>query len=151
VGRYFKKPGFFPNPGNIPFNAVENPHLQKFLELLRPGYKLPSRKALSNELLDEIIKESQSNMEEKISALDETEALTLMQDGWSSLHNDPLIASCIFGGSESHFLNSRECGLDKKTGEFCAALATEDVLEVHTRFGKEVFFENDSNDFIMII
>ena len=39
---------------NSPFHIVENAHFIQFLDILRPGYKPPTREKISNDLLQEI-------------------------------------------------------------------------------------------------
>lgn len=79
---------------NVSFNAIENENLKKFCSLMRPGYEPPKRKKLSGELLDKIYDETTTEVKDAISGMAHG-CLTLMQDGWSSVRNDPILAHCI--------------------------------------------------------
>ena len=54
---------------NTPFHFVEAKHFKRMCEMLRPGYKPPSERSISGELLEDIFKEeqekSQSDLEGK--------------------------------------------------------------------------------------
>ena len=63
---------------NIPFNVVEHPTLQNMVSALRPGYSPPTRKALSNSLLDEVSTEIEETSKEKLKGKN----VTLIEDGW---------------------------------------------------------------------
>ena len=74
---------------NLPFSVVENKHFVKLCSDLRPGYKPPSRKKLGNELLNSVHDEVCKDMKRNI--LEEGKTITLMQDGWSNIHNTLLL------------------------------------------------------------
>jgi hypothetical protein len=46
-----------------------------------------------------------------------------MQDGWSNIHNDPVIASSVHINSTRYILDTRDCGSDKKNSDFCTEIA----------------------------
>jgi hypothetical protein len=66
------------------------------IDLLRPGYKLPSSYDISNRLLDDVYSKTLKDYhDDLIDPNDEDIAVTLCQDGWSSCRNDPIIANSI--------------------------------------------------------
>ncbi len=64
------------------------------------------------------------------------EKLTLMQDGWSNIHNCPVIVNCVSTGKKS-FLSAIDTGASKKTAQYCLKLAT-DAKEVENKFSCKV-------------
>ena len=79
---------------NLPFSLVEHYVFRQTIAMLRPGYAPPTRKKLAGQLLeyiyDEITEASASVLEEK--------NVTLILDGWSDIHNSPIIAHSVHTG-----------------------------------------------------
>ena len=88
------------------------------MDVLRPGYKLPSRKTLANKHLDEVTKEIEDDMK----ANQKGKSVTLVEDGWSNIHNDPVIASCLNVDGRAYFLDAHDTGTMPKTAENCKNL-----------------------------
>lgn len=116
---------------NISFAIVENKHFVDLISALRPGYKPPSRKNLANDLLEKVTAEIEESAVEKIAG----KTVTLMQDGWSNVHNDPVIANSIFCNGKSVFLSAIDCGKNKKTSEYCTNLAREAKIAAEAKYG----------------
>ncbi|GBM92236.1 hypothetical protein AVEN_246641-1 [Araneus ventricosus] len=95
---------------NIPFNVAEQAEFLALIQKLRPGYKPQSLKALSENLLNEVTTLLQNDMALAL----ENKECTLMEGGWSNIHNKPVIASCLHTDGKSYFLNAEECGRNKK-------------------------------------
>jgi hypothetical protein len=87
---------------NISFKTVENRHFKNMIEYIRPGIKLPTRHSLSTSLLDNVCLESDNELNNATKDLSITEAITYMQDGWSNIHREPILASCLFNGTKSY-------------------------------------------------
>jgi len=69
---------------NIPFRVSEHKY---FIQVLWPGYDPPNRKQFGD-LLNKIQDEAQTELKGK--------TVTLMQDGWSDIHNTPVIANVVY-------------------------------------------------------
>ncbi|KAI6658145.1 hypothetical protein LOD99_11125 [Oopsacas minuta] len=76
---------------NLPFNLAENDVFKKSISMLRPGYTLPARKSLAGGLLDKIFNEVTTMTASALEGKD----VTLVQDGWSDIHNSHVIAHCV--------------------------------------------------------
>ena len=100
---------------NIPFNVANHAEFCKMIEVLRPGYNPPRRRQLANELLDSVHESIQSQMKEELKGKE----VTLMQDGWSDIHNSPVIASSLQCDGKAYFLNA-ETG--SKNAPWCRKL-----------------------------
>ena len=89
--------------------------------MLRPGYTPPTRKNPAGGLLDKIFNEITIMTASALEGKD----VTLVQDGWSDIHNSPVIAHCVHTGERSYFLNSVDTGSNNKTATYCISLAIE--------------------------
>lgn len=119
---------------SIAFRAADSQQYKDMVKSLRPGYTPPSRKDLAGQLLDNAHDSIEGYMKEMLA--DAT--ITLMQDGWSSVKNDPIIGTALHNGNKSFLLSTHDCGADKKTADYCFQLATENIDHVKEVYGKEV-------------
>ena len=87
--------------------------------MLRPGYKAPSHIDIGGELLEEV----HDKITEKMNTELEGKDLTMMQDGWSDVHNTPAIATTIHCKEKSFVLSAIETGANKKTASYCTTVA----------------------------
>lgn len=65
--------------------------------------------------------------------------LVLMQDGWSNLHNDPILASSLSTGKETYLLKAKDCATDKKTAEYSSEEAIKDMKDIKYKLDIDVF------------
>lgn len=119
---------------NIPFNVAEQEEFLTLIEKLRPGYKPPSRKALSENLLNEVT----SKLENQMMLALENKECTLMEDGWSNIHNEPVIATCLHTSGKSYFLKAEECGSSKKTAEYCKTVTDKSIQLAEDKYKAKV-------------
>lgn len=104
---------------NVPFSVTENHEFKEMIKALRPGYEPPNRKLLGSTLLSKVNDEATKSLKVDL----KTKSVTLLQDGWSSVTNDPIIAHSIHDGKQPHLLFVTDAGSHKKTAEYCAELA----------------------------
>jgi hypothetical protein len=116
---------------NIPFNVAEQTEFKTLITMLRPGYTPPNRKTLSDSLLDKVFDSINDQVSEQLDGKD----VTLVQDGWSDIHNQPVIASCVHTGEKSYFVTAEDTGSHKKTATYCAMLAEQAISDAATKFG----------------
>ena len=119
---------------NIPFAVAEHPEFKKLVSTLRPGYTPPSRKQISGPLLDDVFNGINDSMADQLKG----KKVTLLQDGWSDIHNNPVIAHSLHTGNSVHFVSAVETGSNKKTAAFCTSLAQKAMLEASEKFCCEV-------------
>jgi hypothetical protein len=60
---------------------------------LRPGYAGPTEDELSGKLLDQAVEEVDAAVSKAIKGNESP--ICIMQDGWSSVNNDPIIGTSI--------------------------------------------------------
>jgi len=89
---------------------------------LRPGYNPPNRKTLRSTLLDKV----HGSLSTVVAKSLQGKEVTLIQDGWSDIHNSPVIAHTA---SQAFFLSRVKTGANKKTAEYCGNLATNAMKE----------------------
>ena len=61
-----------------------------------------------------------------------------MQDGWSDIHNTPVIACNVRTGNKSFFISAIDTGTNKKTADYCATLAKDTMTIAAESFGCNV-------------
>jgi hypothetical protein len=77
----------------FPLSWVNNPEVIELFRFLNPQIKLPDRKTLSNEILDDAVKEFDINMLEKL-VLDRI-GITLSFDGWTNVREQELMGTVL--------------------------------------------------------
>ena len=103
--------------------------------LLRPGYTPPpNRKDIAGSLLDNVYGGLKEDMLEAVSG----KTATLVEDGWSNIHNEPVIASCLQVGKEVYFLDSHDTGAMTKSAENCKALSLKFIQKAKNDFNCDV-------------
>ncbi|RXG69277.1 hypothetical protein Avbf_03528 [Armadillidium vulgare] len=70
--------------------------------------------------------------------LDDNCAVTLMQDGWSTVGNDPIIAHRIHNRSKSYLVSAVDSGSHAKTAEYCAQAAKDAIKKAKETYNKDV-------------
>ena len=62
----------------------------------------------------------------------------ISQDGWSNIHREPIIATCIHVPGKSFLHDAVDVGDVTKDAEYCAELAKESILSAEARYGCRV-------------
>ncbi len=119
---------------NLPFNIASHPEWKKTLEILRPGYQGPSRKGLGGPLLDKVHEKLVTHVIDEVKG----KYVVMMQDGWSDIHNTPVIATSLHTGEKSYFMTAIETGTNKKTANYCTSIAQESIQEAKNTYGCNV-------------
>ena len=121
--------------GNIAFNAADNPQMRKFIEMTRGGtYVAPGRKELAGHLLDTVSEECEQKLHQHLAGKD----VVLVQDGWSNVHNQPVIGSCLHTGEASFFVGTIDTGANKKTAQYIVQIADEEINRCEKEYGCNV-------------
>ena len=99
-----------------PFSLVEDAEFRRFVQMLCPGYQIPSRKTLTNSLIPIL---HQTTIMKVKATLDVATAVCLTADGWTSVNNDSFLAIT------AHFL-------DEETNMCSKLLGCVEFNEKHT-------------------
>ena len=86
---------------------------RNLIHILRLSYKLPSCKELAGSLLDSVHIDIEESIKENLKGREGT----LITDGWSNIHNEPITASCIQVNGKS-YCGCRGYACQQKTVEF---------------------------------
>lgn len=119
---------------NLPFSVVEHPQFKAMVQSLRPGYKPPSRKSLSHAWLDKTHTRLQSTMKEKLNG----KTVTMQQDGWSTIQNDPVIATSVTCDGNGFFIDATSTGSTSKTAENCKEMLVKSKEFAEATYGCRV-------------
>ena len=85
---------------NIPFSVIENGHLKKLVQLMWGNSHTPSiRHVISIRLLVEVYEECEDQLISELKG----QNVTIIQDGWSNVHNHIVIATCLHNGDKAFF------------------------------------------------
>ena len=98
----------------IPFNAAENDAFKAMISVLRPGYEPPTSRALSGKLLDNLHDQLHENMGQQL----KDKPVCLQQDGWSDVHQHPVVATCINVEGKALLHDAEESGTATKNAEY---------------------------------
>lgn len=121
---------------NTPFKNADHPCFLKMIALLRPGYQPPNRLQVGGILLIDSANKLDAHI---IKAIETTNApITVVQDGWSNVKNDPILATSIQIGRKSFLISTIDCGDNQKTSEYCANVALEQIKNIEDKYGKKV-------------
>ena len=75
---------------NCPFLLVEHNEFIKLMSMFRPGYKPPKSYDISGRLLDEVHTSMLADCKDQLGV----ETVSMALDGWSSVHNEPVLCVC---------------------------------------------------------
>ena len=68
-----------------------------------------------------------------------------MQDGWSDIHNAPVIATSLNSEGSAHFLSAIDTGTNKKIAVYCTSVAQDAMTLAEEDYGCKVTgIETDS-------
>lgn len=117
---------------NTAFRAVEHQEFKTLIKMLRPGYTPPSRYVISNQLLDEVHASIQSAIKENL--LNKNVCLTL--DGWSNVHNDPIIGICVtdIETNQVHLLESIDSSGHGHTAEYLLQVLKNSIRKCYEEY-----------------
>jgi hypothetical protein len=105
----------------LPLSIVEHPGFHAFMAEARPGFKIPSRKALAGPMLDESYSSMRRQVKERIDST-ETPMLTLVTDSWTNNRQESLTNFVLVTPAGEAFFHSAEpSGQESHTAEYLAA------------------------------
>lgn len=115
---------------NTSFRAVEHPEFKKLINLMRPGYNPPNRKAISGHILDTVYDEEMLKLKKL-----KGKTVSMAFDGWSNVHNEPIIcASIVTEHNESYMVKTIDTSGNKHDLDYLTKIAKDVILEVNDTF-----------------
>jgi transcription termination factor NusB len=112
---------------NSSFRCIEHPQVKKVIQMLRP----PSRFCLSSTLLSEIYEQEKTVCFGELS----NTSVCMSLDGWSNIHNEPVICATITTENGSTFLfETIDTSGNAHTSEYLTDLATTLINKCKTAY-----------------
>jgi autotransporter adhesin len=101
------------------------------IELLRPGYTPPTRFDISGKLLDVVHEKSMKTAQEILT--DKTVCMSL--DGWSNVHNEPVICATITTSDAETFLaDTVDTSGQSHTADYLVSVAVNSIQKCEQQF-----------------
>ncbi|XP_029655938.1 uncharacterized protein LOC115229781 [Octopus sinensis] len=120
---------------NTPFAAVEHPEFVKFVQMLLPGYRLPSRHQIGGTLLDHVYDQIHEDCRQRL----QDKTVSMMLDGWSNIHNEPVICvSVVTSDGENYLIDTVDTSGYSHTAEYLQSVALASAQLAEQRFGCKI-------------
>jgi hypothetical protein len=117
---------------NSPFRLVENRHFINLVKDLRPGYQPPSRKDIGGKYLDVIYTEEREKARKNL----EGELVCLALDGWSNIHNEPIVCATVTTClGDIYLVDTTDTSGHPHTAEYLYDIAKQTIENTHNDFG----------------
>lgn len=85
---------------NSAFHHVQHPQFKKMISALRPGYTAPNEVEIGGSLLDNIYSQEKEKCSEYLSG----QIVNLSIDGWSNVHNEPILCAVVTNKKGENYL-----------------------------------------------
>lgn len=124
---------------NVPFQAVESKYFRNFIQALRPAYAIPSRKKLSNNLLEKVHAKCERQNGEFIAVM--KKRATLLVDGWtnSNANRHCFVALLATADDQKVFLESYDISEIGERSEILKKIVGEAVVLAKDRYDCDVY------------
>lgn len=132
---------------NLPFVIADHPVWCQTVEMLRPGYQPPNRKDIGGPLLDKTHEKLMTTMKTQLQGKE----VVMMQDGWSDIHNTPVIATSLHSDGSAYFLSAIDTGTNKKTASYCTSVAQDAIKEAKELYDCKVTAVVTDNEKKMVV
>jgi hypothetical protein len=85
---------------NSAFHHVKHPKFKDMISAMRPGYKAPNEVQIGGVLLNNIYQQEKGNCSEILNG----QTVNLSIDGWSNVHNEPVLCTVITSSTGENYL-----------------------------------------------
>ena len=120
---------------NTSFRSVEHPQFKKMIRMMRPGYSPPSRSCVANNILNSVFDEELAKC--KGSLAGQTVAMDF--DGWSNIHNEPIICvSIVTENGDSYLVKTIDTSGSPHTSDYLTEQAKGAISEISRDYGVDV-------------
>lgn len=119
---------------NIPFSVVESTHFHKFMQHMRPSYRIPSRKALCGKILDDIYNKFTKDIKF------ESDSVMLI-DGWKNENANTKNVTVLLHSAtgKAVFLDNWDLSEEKETGEKLAEIIEFAKIQAEQMYQTKIF------------
>lgn len=119
---------------NSPFSLADHPEFVKLCEMLRPGYIPPNRDKIGGPLLDRLYQKQKIT----VAAALEGKTVSLDLDGWSNVHNEPIVCASVNSDGLSYLVETIETTGSPHTAEYLQDVAVDTIKKCKREFGCDV-------------
>ena len=99
--------------------------------MLRPGYKVPSRKSIGSALLDEIHGECELKMRSEL----KNKTVSMAIDGWSNVHNEPIVCASITNlGGKTIISETIETTGNRRDAEYLEIISNDAIISAQNKY-----------------
>ncbi|KAM4023539.1 uncharacterized protein ACNLHF_028214 [Anomaloglossus baeobatrachus] len=120
---------------NSSFRLVEHPLFVQMIEGIRPGYKPPSRFDISGKHLQAVYDIERAACTKYL----KDEVVNMSLDGWSNIHNDPIICTCVTTeDGETYLTDTIDTSGNSHTAEYLLEIAKNSIHQCQEQFGCKV-------------
>ena len=120
---------------NFAFCTVEHSEFVKMIGMLRPGYTPPSRKDVADKYLTKVCDA------EVVKCADTLKGKTvcLGLDGWSNVHNEPIIcATATTDSGQVYLVDTDDTSGESHTADYLEKVASASMKKAQENFGRQV-------------
>jgi len=120
---------------NSSFRIVKHDEFIRMIQLLRPGYTPPSRFDVAGKLLDGVHKKSLESCHEMLKG----KTVCISLDGWSNVHNEPVICATVTStDSEIFLVDTVDTSGNSHTSDYLVEVAVRSIQKCEKQFGCSV-------------
>lgn len=117
---------------NSPFRLVQHPQFLKMVQTLRPGYIPPSRKDIADKYLDLVYEKEYKKCADDLN----NETVCLSIDGWSNIHNEPIICVTLTTSTgQIYLVDTIDTSGKPHTAEYLLQLVQNSIKKAEQDFG----------------
>ena len=128
IGRYFYST-------NTPFKHAEHAEFRELCKVMRPGYKPPSRRQIGGQILDDTYQSVVEECKQKL----EGQVVSMSLDGWSNIHNEPIVCCSIMTQSgDSYLMSTIDTSGHPHTAEYLKEVAIDAIQKTEKTFNVKV-------------
>ncbi|XP_073446747.1 uncharacterized protein [Dendrobates tinctorius] len=125
---------------NSSFRLVEHPLFVQMIEGIRPGYKPPSRFDISGKHLQAVYDIERAACTKYL----KDKVVNMSLDGWSNIHNDPIICTCVTTeDGETYLTDTIDTSGNSHTAEYLLEIAKNSIHQCQEQFGCKYHRKDD--------
>ena len=120
---------------NITFRTADHEEFHKLLHMLRPGYKPPSRKDISDTMIEQVHDSLQDDCWTKL----RNSTVSMALDGWSNIHNEPIVCATITTAEgEVYITDTLDTSGHSHTAKYMAGITKTAIQSTELKYGCKV-------------
>lgn len=116
---------------NSSFRITEHSEFKKLLNKLRPGYKPPNRQRIGGELFNSFYETELHKIKPEL----KNNVVCLSIDGWSNVHNEPIVSICLTtNNGHTYLVDSTDTSGHPHTGDYLEEIVSDSIKKIETLY-----------------